>query len=105
MPATKKNLKKTLAKLWKASKKEFDKMTKETAVLLKKGEKHLKEASHKSKEAMELINASLQREKVFYQLGKTVSSLPKTKWPSSKKVNSLLKEHAKLTEEIKKIKK
>ena len=57
-----------LKKLWQTSQKDFEKLTKETSQLLKKGEKALKEASLKSKEKLELVSLALKREKLYYQL-------------------------------------
>jgi len=98
-----KNLKKKLKKLWKTSKKDFENMTKEASVLLAKGEKHLKKVSKQSQVKLELINATLKREKLCYQLGKAVAGASKTQWTKSKKITSLLKEISKLAQEIKKL--
>ncbi|MBN2121354.1 MAG: hypothetical protein JW734_09920 [Candidatus Omnitrophica bacterium] len=101
MTKSKKTLQANLQKLWKASKKEFDHLTKETSKLLKKGEKHLQEVTHKSQEKMELINATLRREKLYYELGKAVGSLPKVKWSANKKASSTANEISKLNKKIK----
>lgn len=92
----------TLAKLWETSKKEIEKISKEAAVLLKKGEKSLKKASEKSKDNIAFINSAIQKEKLYYQLGKTLSGLPKNKWQKNKKITSMIKEISKLNKNLKK---
>ena len=102
MTKSKDTMKKTLSNLWKASRKEFDKMTQETGKLFKKGEKALTDASQKSKETLEGINAAILREKLYYQLGKVLAGMSKSKWAKSRKVNSLTKNIGRLNKEIKK---
>ncbi len=96
-------LKKTISKLWENSLKEYDKMTKEGSKLLKKGEKNLRTASHTSKQRLEVVNLTVKREKLYYQLGKTTSKQPKSRWQKSTKIESLLKQIKKLDREIKKL--
>ena len=100
--AKKKNLlKKDLVKLWNASQKEFDNITKETSKLLKKGEKQLQKVTAESQKKMELVNATITREKLYYQLGRTLGSKSATNWRKSKKASSISKQIGKLSKEIK----
>ena len=101
----KRDFQKTLDELWDSSKKEFDKMAKETGKLFKKSEIALKEVSQKSQEALELVNATLRREKLYYQLGKTTASLSKNQRPQNKKISSMIKEISRLEKQIKQSKK
>ena len=105
MAKSKQPLQEVLANLWKSSKKDFEKMTKETSVLLKKGEEALKDVSQKSHDTLEAISATLKKEKLFYELGKCSSAMPKSKWSKNKKISSILKEISKLDKIIKKSKK
>jgi hypothetical protein len=94
------DIKKKLSRLWETSKKDFEHMTADASRLVKLGEKHLKVASQQSQKKMELINATLKREKAYYLLGKAAASSGK-----KSKVISLKKEISKLTKEIKKLNK
>ena len=100
MAKSKKTLEANLRKLWKASQKEFKHLTKETSKLLKKGEKQLRKVSAESQKKMEFINATLKREKLYYQLGRTLGSSSTANWKRSKKANALSKEIKKLSKEI-----
>ena len=103
--AKKRDIKEILTKLWQTSQKDFEKITKETSKLLKKGEEALKEVSQKSKEKLELVSLTLKRERLYYRLGKLITTLPKSSWEKSKKINALVKEITNLTRQIKKLKK
>jgi hypothetical protein len=95
------HLKKTLTKLWENSLKEYDKMTNKTSKLLKTGEKNLKTASHSSKQKLEIINLTIKKEKLYYQLGKAAAKQPKNRWAKSLKIESLIKEIKQLDRQIK----
>ncbi|MDP8253704.1 MAG: hypothetical protein P9X27_04805 [Candidatus Kaelpia aquatica] len=97
----KKDLKDTMVDIWKSTRGEFDIVMDETSKLIKKGEKHVKVFSDKSKETLELISAKLRRENLYYQLGKTASSTTKSRWNDSKKMDKLRSEITKLSKEIK----
>ena len=97
----KKDLKDTIVDIWKRTRSELEVAMNETSKLIKKGEKHVKSFSDKSKEKLELISAKLRRERLYYQLGKIVSSIAKPKWKDSKKIDKLRSEISKLSKEIK----
>lgn len=101
MSKKKNQLKKDLLRLWNASQKEFDNITKETSKLLKKGEKQLKKVTAESQKKMELVNATVTREKLYYQLGKTLGSKSAASWKKSKKATSIAKQISSLSKEIK----
>ncbi len=94
-------LKKTIDNLWKNTKKDLDKVLKETATLVKKGESYIKDISEKGKKNLEILKLSVEREKLYYQLGKTISSLSKNKWKDNKKVNELVTKIRKISRQIK----
>ncbi len=94
-----------LQELWKNSVAEYDKMTKETSKLLKKGEKNWKKISKKSQDRMEAVNLSMRKEKICYQMGKTLARLPKSRWTKTKKVDSMIKEIKDLNKKIKELNK
>lgn len=86
----KKELKNKINKLWKQSKKELDKILKDTQRLAKKGEVRLIEASQKAENNLEAMVLSLQKEKLYYELGKSLAKISKKNWKSSKKVEKML---------------
>jgi predicted nucleic acid-binding Zn-ribbon protein len=95
-------LKVKINKLWKRTKKDLEIAIDNTTKLIKKGEGYIKEFSEKGKEKIEALNITVKREKLYYQLGKTIASTPKSRWTSSKKLDKILKEIKNLTKEIKK---
>jgi hypothetical protein len=103
MAKRKQDLKNDLMKLWNASQKEFNNLTRETSKILKKGEKHLQKVTAESQKKMELINATITREKLYYQLGKTLGPKSQTSWINSKKAGSLSKQIKKFSSEIKRL--
>jgi len=94
-----------LQSLWKNSVTEYGKMTKEAQKLLKKGEKNWQQISQKSQDRLEAVNLSIKKEKLCYQMGKTLSRLPKNLWTKTKKVDAMVKEIKGLTKKIKKLNK
>lgn len=90
----------TKAKLIEAVEKAIE-TTKET---FRKGEDYLKEVSEKGVKETKKISLGLKREKLCYELGKTVAETPKTKWQSSKEIDGLMKQIRELNREIRKMK-
>ena len=76
----KEEIKKKVDKLWKVSKNDLDKVVKEAEIWIKKGERYIKDQSEKGKKQLERAALALQREKLYYELGKAIAKLPKTKW-------------------------
>ncbi len=97
----KKDMKHTMSDIWKATKDDFESAMNETSKLIKKGEEHVKSFSEKSKDKLELISAKLKRENLYYQLGKKVSSVSKSKWKDSKTIDKIRSDIVKLSKEIK----
>ena len=102
--AKKDTLKDFVKKAWPKTKKELEKGMAATKSMLIKGEKHLKDLSEKGIVKAKKISLSLLREKVYYNLGKSIAITPATKWKTSKKVGDLINEIKALNCEIKKIK-
>ncbi len=97
-------LKEIAEKVWPKTKKELEKGMKSAKEMLNKGEKYLKDVSDKGREKTKKLSLTLRREKLFYDLGKAAATTVKTKWNSSKKIQSVLTEIKNLTAQIKKIK-
>ena len=80
-----KQLKKEIDKLWELHKKDVDGILENAQRLAKKGERYIRDKSKEGKKQLEIVAFNLQREKLYYELGKAISSLPKERWPTSKK--------------------
>ncbi len=89
-------IKKEAERLWKGTKKDLDKVLDKTTKLLKKGEECIKDVSkdlsEKGKEKLEKIRLTVKREKLYYKLGKIISTLPKDKWGEDEKIDRLVEE-------------
>lgn len=98
-----KELQKKMDVMWKKMKKDLDGVWKETSVLVTKGEKFFKSSTKKGQQELEVISLSMQREKLYYELGKVVSIVPQR--PSTtKKKQALIKKIKAIAEKIKKLK-
>ncbi len=90
--------------IWPMAKKEIEKGLENAKKMLAAGEKYLKDLSEKGIEKTKKTSFALKREKLYYDLGKTVASTSPEKYTSNKKISKLAKEIKKLDKEIKKIK-
>ncbi len=104
MAKKKESLKATFDKLWPQAKKEIDTGVKNAKKMLAKSEKYLKELSEKGAAQTKKLSLSIKREKAYYDLGKAVSAASSTKWRTSRKISSLVKEIKVLDRDIRKIK-
>ncbi len=104
MPKKKDHFKEVAEKIWPMTKQELEKGIDNAKKMMVKGEKYLKSVSEKSINQTKKLSLSLRKEKLYYDLGKTVASMAATKFKSSKKISSLRKQIKDLDKEIKKIK-
>ena len=74
-----KDMQKKMEDLWKKMGKDFDELLRQSSNLVKKGEVFLKDTSKKGQIELEVISLSLQKEKLYYELGKTMGATPKKK--------------------------
>ena len=100
-----KEFEKKVDKLWKVAKKDLGKVSKDTMSLVKKGETYLKEISKKGEENLESMVLALQREKLYYELGKSVASISKRKWAKNKRVGNSIAKIKSLSRKIRRLKK
>ena len=98
-----KKLKRKIDRLWQLGKKDLDKILKDTTYLVKKGETHIKNISKKAEENLEAMVFTLQREKLYYGLGKYLAKLTKSKWANSKKAKNFLIQIKNTSREIQKL--
>ncbi len=78
-------VRKKIDELWKISRKEMKEFMENAGRLTKEGERYIKDKSEKGKKQLELAALALQREKLYYELGKTLAKTSKSKWSVSKK--------------------
>ncbi len=97
-------IKEITEKVWPKTRKELENALEITKGMIDKGEKYLKNVSEKGAQQTKKLSLSLNREKLYYDLGKLVSRTPKTKWKSNQKIRSSVKIIKDLTKDIKKIK-
>jgi len=97
-------MKEVVDKLWPKTKKELEKALENTKKMIDKGEAYLKTFSEKSAEQTKKLSLNLKKEKLFYDLGKALSTFPKSKWAAHRKAGELLKEIKNIDREVKKIK-
>jgi predicted nucleic acid-binding Zn-ribbon protein len=95
-------LRKNIDRLWKVTKKDLEKASKETTELIKKGEEYIKDISERGRKKLEMMGFALKREKLYYELGKTISGLSKGRWLKSKKIGDLVSQIKKIDRLIKK---
>ena len=101
----KEDLKKKIDEMWQVSKKDMEKVLKNAEMLAKKGEGYLKDKSAEGKTQLEIASLALQREKLYYELGKTLAKAVKTKWSTDKKALEITAKIKNINIEIKKKKK
>lgn len=103
-PQTKKDLELVASKVWPQTKKELEAAVEQSKKLLTKGEAYIKVLSKKSIKNAKKLSLSLKKEKLYYNLGKSVADIPQENWQSDEKVKSLMGQIQTLAEEIKRIK-
>ena len=96
--------KKKVEKLWKSTRKDLSKFLKDAERLVKKGEVYIKDKSEKGKKELEIITLTVQRERLSYELGKTVAKHPNSKDGYSKKALNLLNKIKGINRKIKRLK-
>ncbi|MCQ9206208.1 MAG: hypothetical protein NG737_07860 [Omnitrophica bacterium] len=97
------SLKKAVDKFWPRTKKELEKASENAKVLLAKGEKYLRGVSEKGVRHTKKISLSLKREKLYYNLGKTIAATASGNWKDNKKISDYLNAVKKLDRQIKSI--
>lgn len=101
---TKKDFQGIVRRVSPQAKKELELIVENTKKALEKGEEYLKDISQKGINNTKKLSCALQREKLYYELGRTLAKLAKNKWSSNKKADDLLSEIKALDREIKRTK-
>jgi len=97
-------LRKAINKLWPKTKIELEKARKATKVLIDRGEVHIKKASKTSAREIKKLSLTLQKEKLYFTLGKSVVATARSQWAKNKRISSIIKEIKSAERRIKAIK-
>lgn len=95
--------KEMIEKIWPSTKNELEKIIVNAKKMLDKGEGYLKNVSDKSINQTKKMSLILLKEKLYYDLGKTLSVVSSNRWKTNKKINSLLRKIKSINLEVKKI--
>ena len=102
MGAKKYNLQKESAKLLEQTKEKFRKFGKELSILAKKSEKEIVKASKAGKMQLDIMSLNVQKEKLYYDIGKKVTSLNAKKKLKISELESYWKKMRKLEADARK---
>ncbi|MCF7872855.1 MAG: hypothetical protein K9L80_01440 [Candidatus Omnitrophica bacterium] len=91
-------------KHWPHARKELEKGIDNAKKMLSTGEKQIRQLSERGAERTRKIALQVKKERLIYDLGKTIAKTAKNKWNTTKKIDKLRKEIKGLEKEIKKIK-
>ncbi|MFH1782264.1 MAG: hypothetical protein ABH848_01455 [Candidatus Omnitrophota bacterium] len=97
---TSKDIKKIINKMWPKAKKELEKGIEETRKFIDNGERHVIDATEIGIKNVKIMAAHVKKEKLFYEIGKSVSKLSPKKWNTSKSILKGIEEIKKLNREI-----
>lgn len=97
------SFKEIIEKIWPNTKNELEKIIVNAKKMLDKGEGYLKNVSDKSISQTKKISLILLKEKLYYDLGKILSTVSSNRWKTNKKINLLLEKIKSINSEIKKI--
>ena len=96
----KKNFHKEMSSLIGQIKVNLKKISKDAGIFAKKGEKELVKASKIGKFQLEIVNLNLQKEKIYYDIGKKIASLRSSKKLSRDSIKSYLDRLRKIETEV-----
>ncbi len=102
MANKKKDFQKEASKMLEEAKVRFKKLGEEISVLAKKGEKEIVKASRTGKIQLDIVGLNMQKEKLYYNIGKKVVSLNAKKKIDSPEIQNLLKSLRKLEADARK---
>ena len=103
MAKKKDTLKYMVEEVWPKTKKELERGIESTKKILNKSEKYLKKVSERGAVQTTKLSLGLKKEKLYYDLGKTVARISPTKWSENKRIKLLLRQIRSLDSKIAKI--
>lgn len=101
----KNQMKERMEKMWGKTRKDLDRAITDADKIMKKGEKYFSDISGKGKDNLDILVLTLQREKLYYELGKEVAQLSEGEAVDVKKEHELLNSIKSLSLQIDKLKK
>jgi len=104
MPKKKDSLKYMVEEVWPKTKKELERGIASTKKILNKSEKYLKKVSDQGVAQTTKLSLGLKKEKLYYDLGKTIARTSPAKWVDNKRIKLLLRQIRSLDSKIAKIK-
>ena len=96
----KNDFQKEMSKLMGQVKVGLKRFGKDAGIFAKKGEKELVKASKIGKFQLEIVNLNLQKEKIYYDIGKKIASLRSSKKLSRDSIKSYLDRLRKIETEV-----
>lgn len=79
-------------KIWPKTRKELEKVAQSTKTAIDKGEQYIKTLSQEGIRNAKKIAVSFKKEKLYYELGKTIAVTPKSKWHESAAIEAVITE-------------
>jgi len=79
-------------KIWPKTRKELEKVVHSAKTAIDKGEKYIETLSQKGIKNAKKIAISFKKEKLYYELGKTIAATQKSKWHESTTIEALTTE-------------
>jgi len=96
--------KKAINKYWPKTKKELEKAAQKSKVLLKQGEKYVRDVSVKGMKETKKISLNLKKERLYHRVGKSIANTAPSKWNATKSITDVVDEIKKIDKDIKSIK-
>jgi hypothetical protein len=94
---------KQFRKTWPKTKQKLDKGIQVAKSALIQGEKHLKALTETSIRNSKKLSLSLQREKLYHDLGKALAATARSQWEKNKKIETFLSSVEELNQKIKEL--
>ena len=99
MEKNNKDFQENLSKIWEMTQSQLTSLAKEASILAKKSEAYIRDISGKGKIEAEILIAKAKREKLYYELGKTMACAKKSPG-KEKKIEQLQRQIATLNREV-----
>lgn len=96
-------IREVIDRLWPRAKKDLEKGIQDARILIDKGEQHVIAMTDRGAQNVRAIALHMKREKLCYELGKSVSKVSPKRWSETKKIVARVKEIKKIDREIKQL--
>ena len=85
-------IEKAIKKAWPRTKIELERMGKTSQKLAREGEVHFKKFSEQSVRELKKLSLNISKERLYFNLGKSVANTERDQWLTNKKITRTLKE-------------